>query len=94
MPGKIDGPLDAAASELPVSSQRGSAERPAAGGDQLQAWSSGLFPTKAKQADGTSSISPDAARLQESGVVSERPMMAPSHGDGLFVRRSPERRPQ
>jgi hypothetical protein len=93
MPDGIDGPLDAAASELPVSGPRASAERPAAA-DQLRAWSSALFPAKAKQVNGTSASSPDAGRLQESGVVSERPMMAPSHDDGLFVRRSPERRPQ
>jgi hypothetical protein len=94
MPGKIDGPSDAAASELPMSGQRDSAERPPVAGDQLQAWSSGLFPARAKQVDCTSSISPNAARLQESSVVSERPMTAPSQSDGLFVRRSPERRPQ
>jgi hypothetical protein len=94
MPSRIDGSLDTATSEPPGSGQRDSAERPAAADDHLQAWSSGLFPAKAKQADGTSSIGPDAARLQESSVVSERPMMAPSHGDGLFARRSPERRPQ
>jgi hypothetical protein len=94
MPSKIDGPLDAVGSELPVSGQRDSAERPAAAGDQLRAWSSGLFPTKTKQVDGTNLISPDAARLQESGAVSERRMTAASQEDGLFVRRSPERRPQ
>jgi hypothetical protein len=94
MPGEIDGPLDAAASELPGSGQRDSAERPAAARDHLQAWSSGLFPAKVKQVDGTNSISPDAARLQESGAVSERRMTAASQEDGLFVRRSPERRPQ
>jgi hypothetical protein len=94
MPDEIDGPLDATTSELPGSGRRDSAARPAAAGDHLQAWSSGLFPAKAKKADGTSSISPDADRLPESSVVSERPMMAPSHGDGLFVRRSPERRPK
>jgi hypothetical protein len=94
MPGMIDGPLDAAASQLPGSGQRESAERPAAAADHLQAWSSGLFPAKAKQVGGTSASTPDANPLQESSVVSGRPMMAPSHGDGLFVRRSPERRPQ
>ena len=94
MPDRIDGPLDAAGSELSVSGQHDSAGRPAAADDQLQAWSSALFPAKAKQVDGTSSISPDADRLQESSVVSERPMTAPSQDDGLFVRRSPERRPQ
>jgi hypothetical protein len=93
MPGKIDGPLDAA-SELPVSGQRISTERSVSVDDQLQAWSSALFPTKAKHVDDTGSISPDATRLQESSVVSERPMTAPSQGDGLFMRRSPERRPQ
>jgi hypothetical protein len=93
MPDEIDGRLDAA-SELPASGQRASTERSAAADDQLQAWSSALFPAEAKQVDGTGSISPDAARLQESSVVSERPMTAPSQGDGLFVRRSPEPRPQ
>jgi hypothetical protein len=94
IPDGIDGPLDAAASEFPVSGQRESAKRRAVADDQLHAWSSALFPAKANQVDGTSSISPDAVRLQESSVVSERPIMAPSRGDGLFVRRSPERRPQ
>jgi hypothetical protein len=94
MPGKIEAPLDAAASELPGSGQRDSAERPAAAGNQLQAWSSGLFPTKARQVNGTNLIGPDAARLQESGTVSEHRMTAASHDDGLFVRRSSERRPQ
>jgi hypothetical protein len=94
MPSKIDGPLDAVGNELPVSAKRDSAERPHVAGDQLHAWSSGLFPARAKQVDGTGSISPDAVRLQESSVVSERPMTAPSQEDGLFVRRSPERRPQ
>jgi hypothetical protein len=94
MPDEIDGRLDAAASELPVPSQRASTERSAAADDQLQAWSSALFPAKAKQVDGAGSITPDPARLQESSVVSGRPMTAPSQGDGLFVRRSPERRPQ
>jgi hypothetical protein len=94
MPGKIDGPLDAASNELPVPGQHVSAERSDAANGQLQAWSSALFPTKAKQVDGTSSISPDATRLQESSAVSERPMTTSPQGDGLFVRRSPERRPQ
>jgi hypothetical protein len=49
MPDEINGRLDAAASELPGSGQRDSAERPAAAGDHLQAWSSGLFPAKAKK---------------------------------------------
>jgi hypothetical protein len=94
MPGKIDGPLDAAANDLPVSGRRVYSERSPAVDDQRQAWSSALFPTKAKQVDGRSSSSPRAARPQESSVVSERPMTASPQGDGLFVRRSPERRPQ
>jgi hypothetical protein len=94
IPGKIDGPLDAAASELPLSGQRDPAERPAAAADQLQALSSGLFPTRAKHVNGTSASSPSAGRLQESSAISERPLTALSNDDGLFVRRSPERRPQ
>jgi hypothetical protein len=94
MPDEIDGRLDAAANELPVSGQRASSARSAAADDQRQAWSSALFPAKAKQVTGTSSVGPDAGRLQESGAVSERPMTAQSQDDGLFVRRSPERRPQ
>jgi hypothetical protein len=94
MPDEIDGRLGAVASELPVSGQRDSSERPAAAGDQLQAWSSALFPAKAKQVDGTGASNPSASRLQELSAISERPMTAPSQGDGLFVRRSPERRPQ
>jgi hypothetical protein len=94
MPGKIEAPLDPVVSELPLSDQRDSAERPAAAGDHLHAWSSGLFPAKAKQVGGTSASTPDANPLQESSVVSGRPMTAASHDDGLFVRRSSERRPQ
>jgi hypothetical protein len=94
MPGEIDKPLEAASSELPVSGQRISTDRSAPADDRLRAWSSVLFPAKTKQVDGTSSISPDAAPLQESTEVSERSMTAPSQSDGLFVRRSPERRPQ
>jgi hypothetical protein len=93
MPDEFDEPLDAAASELPVSGQRISTKRSAAADDQLQAWSSALFSARAKQVEGTSSRSPDADRLQKSSAMSERPMAAPSHDD-LFVRRSPERRPQ
>jgi hypothetical protein len=89
MPGKIDGPLDAAASQLPGSGQRDSAERPAAADDQLQAWSSALFPTKAEQVNGTSVSSPSAGRLQELSAISKRPLTTPSDDDGLFVRRSP-----
>jgi hypothetical protein len=94
MPGEINGPLDAAANELPVSGQRIYSERSPAADDQLQAWSSALFPAKAKQVNSTGSISPDAARLQKSSAVSERPMTPSPQGDGLFVRRSLERRPQ
>jgi hypothetical protein len=94
MPGEIEGPLNAAASGLPLPGQRISAERPAAASDQLQAWSSGLFPASSKPVDRTSSPSPGAARPQESSTVSERPMTASSQSDGLFVSRSPERRPQ
>jgi hypothetical protein len=94
MPDGIDGRLDAASSELPVSRQRDPAERPAAASDHLQAWSSGLFPAKVTQVDSTGSISSDADRLQQSSAVSERAMTAPPQDDGLFVRRSPERSPQ
>jgi hypothetical protein len=94
MPGEVGGRLDAAASDFLVSGQRSSAERSGAADDQRQAWSSALFPTRAQQDGGTNSSSPDAARSQESSAMSERPMTAPSHADGLFVRRSLERRPQ
>src|SRR3974390_409936 len=59
MPGKIDGPLDAASNELPVPGQHVSAERSDAANGQLQAWASALFPTKAKQVDGTGSLMQD-----------------------------------
>jgi hypothetical protein len=94
MPDEFDERLDAAASKLPVSGQRISTERSAAANDQLQAWSSALFPARAKQVEGTSSSRPDADRLQRSSALSEGPMTAPSHDDGLFVRRLPERRPR
>jgi hypothetical protein len=90
----IGGGLDSAASVLPVSGQRASTERSATADYQLQAWSSALFPAKAKQVNSTGSISPEAGRLQESSALSERPKTAPSQDDGLFVRRSPERGPQ
>jgi hypothetical protein len=94
MPGEIGERLDAVASELAISGQRITTERSAAAVDQLQAWSSALFPAKAKQVDGASSISPDAAHPQESTAMTVRPMTPPVHDDGLFVRRSPERRSQ
>jgi hypothetical protein len=94
MPGEIGERLGAAASELPVSGQRISPERSDAAGDQLQAWSSPLFPTRVKQDGVTGASSPSADRLQESSARSGRPMTAPPRADGLFVRRSPERRPQ
>jgi hypothetical protein len=94
MPGKIDGPLDAAASGHSLPGRHISAERPAAADDQFQAWSSGLFPALSKPVDRMGSSSPDAARPQESSTVSARPVTASSQGDDLFVRRSPERRPQ
>jgi hypothetical protein len=94
MPGASDGRLDAAASEFSVSGQPSSTERSGAADDQRQAWSSALFPARAKQVDGASSMSPDVGRLQESTAMAVRPMTPPSRDDGLFVRRSPERRPQ
>ena len=94
MPDAIDSRSDDVATEPPVSGQRFSAERSAAADDQLQAWSSALFPARSKQFDDASSNSSGADRRQASSAMSERPMTAPSHDDRLFVRRSPERRPQ
>jgi hypothetical protein len=48
MPGAIDQRLGATASGFPVSGQRISTERSAAADDQLQAWSSALFPARTK----------------------------------------------
>lgn len=91
MPAEIDGRLGAAASEAPVSGLRISSERSAATDDQLRARSSALFPAKAKQVNGTTSISSNIGRVQEFSAVSGHLMSAPSQDDGLFVRRSPER---
>jgi hypothetical protein len=94
MADEIDERLDGAASELPVSRHRIFTVPSAAPDDRQQGWSSALFPARTKQVDGTSSSSADADRLQKSGAVSERPMKAPSHDDGLFVPRLLDRRPQ
>jgi hypothetical protein len=85
---------DDVAAEPPVAGQHISTPRSAASDDQQQGWSSALFPARSKQFTTTSSSSPDADRLQESGTLGAHPMAASSHDDGLFVHRSPERRPQ
>ena len=85
---------DDAVTELSVGGQHISTARATGLDDQHQAWSSALFPARSKQLDGTRSSSPDADRLQKSRALSGHPMPAPSHDDGLFVRRMPEWRPQ
>jgi hypothetical protein len=94
MPDEIGDRSNDVAAEPPVAGQRSSTPRSAASDDQLQGWSSALFPARSKQFTGTTSSSPDADRLQKSGTSSAYPMAAPAHNDGLFVHRSPERRPE
>jgi hypothetical protein len=94
MPDDIGERSNDAVTELPVDRQRISTAHSIALDDQQQAWSSALFPARSKQRDGTHSSSPDANRPQESSKLSARGMTAPSHDDGLFVHRLPERRPQ
>jgi hypothetical protein len=94
MPDDIGDRSDNVATEPFVAGQRVSTARSAGPDDQQQGWSSALFPARAKEVAGTRLISADADRLQEGSVTTERPMTAPSHDDGLFVRRSPERRPR
>jgi hypothetical protein len=94
MPDDVGDRSDDAASVLSVGGQRVSTARSAAPDDQQQGWSSALFPARSKQLDGTSSSNPDADRLQESSMMTARPMAATTHDDRLFVRRLPERRPQ
>jgi hypothetical protein len=94
MPDEIDGRSDDVANEPIATGQRASAAIQSAPDEQQRGWSSALFPARAKQFTGTSSSNPDAGGLQESSGFSAPPMTAPSHDDGLFVRRSPERRLQ
>ena len=94
MPDEIGDRSNDVAAQPPVIGQRISTPRSAARDDQQEGWSSAVFPARSKQFTGTNSSSPDADRLQESGTLSAHPMAAPSHDDGLFVHRSPERRPQ
>jgi hypothetical protein len=66
--------------------------------DQQQAWSSALFPARSQQFGRVSTTTnlndPDASRSQESSEFTAHPMAPGWRHDGLFVRRSPERRPQ
>jgi hypothetical protein len=94
MPDDIGNRSDDVATEPSVAGQGDSTARSAAPDDQQRGWSSALFPGRPKQLNGTSSSSPDEDRLQESGTITARPDAAPSHDNGLFVRRLPERRPQ
>jgi hypothetical protein len=94
MPDDIGDRSDDVAAKRPVAGEPISTARSVAVGDQLQAWSSALFPARSKQLDGTNSSGADADRLQESSTMTARPVAAPSHDNGLFVRRLPERRPQ
>jgi hypothetical protein len=94
MPDEIGDRSNNVAAEPPGAGHRSSMPRSAAPDDQQQGWWSALFPARSKQLTSTSSSSPDADRLQESGTPSVHPMAASSHDDSLFVPRSPERRPQ
>jgi hypothetical protein len=71
---------------------------PIAPDDWQRGWSSALFPVKSHQfdipsADG-SATDPRAADAQKSDAPNVRPPTAALHVDGLFVPRSPERRPR
>jgi hypothetical protein len=81
-----------------VASQHASTSYSDAPDDRQRGWSSALFPPRSKQFGrvlrSSSSSAPDADRLQESSELGARATTARSPDDGLFVRRSPERRPQ
>jgi hypothetical protein len=66
--------------------------------DRQRGWSSALFPAKAHPLDSpsthTSMSDKPATDLQERDARSAVPMTAAPQPDGLFVPRSPERRPQ
>jgi hypothetical protein len=66
--------------------------------DRQRAWSSALFPAKGQRLDSpstkTSTSDARAADLQEREARSAVPPTATLQADGLFVPRSPERRPQ
>jgi hypothetical protein len=94
MPAEVDDRSEDITTEPPVSGERISTVPSSARDDRQQGWSSALFPARSKQFTGSSSTSLAADRLQESSTSSVHPMAAPSHDNGLFVPRSPERRPQ
>jgi hypothetical protein len=94
MSDEVESRADAVAAVPSIAGHRVSTAGSTGLDDQEQAWSSALFPARSKQVSDTSSNSPAADRLQESRTLSAHPMAAPSHDDGLFVRRVPERRPQ
>jgi hypothetical protein len=77
-----------------VAGQRTSTARSAAPDDQQQGWSGALFLAGSRQLSASSSSGPDADRPHEPRTMTARPMRTPSHDDGLFVRRLPERKPQ
>jgi hypothetical protein len=81
-----------------LAGQHAPATSPGAPDDQQRGWSSALFPPRSKPSGrvstSTSSITPDADRLQESSELGAHPTITRSPDDGLFVRRLPERRPQ
>jgi hypothetical protein len=84
--------------EARVAGQHASPTSPGAPDDQQRGWSSALFPPRSKPfgrvSTSTSSSTPVADRLQESSELSAPATTARSPDQGLFVRRSPERRPQ
>jgi len=94
MPDEIGDRSDDVATEPSVPGRRISGARPSAFDDQQQGWSNALFPARSTQLDGTSSSNPDADWLQDSTTMSTRQKAVPSHDGRLFVRRSPDRRPQ
>ena len=86
------------APEAPLAVPRGFTTAPNSLDDQQQGWSSALFPARSQQfgrvSTNKSSNGADADRSQESGGFSANPMTPGLRDDSLFVRRSPERRPQ
>jgi hypothetical protein len=84
--------------QAPVAGHYASTTSPVTRDDQLQGWSSALFPARSQHfgrvSASTNSNGPDADRLQESNVFTAHPMTPGFRDDDLFVRRLPGRRPQ
>jgi hypothetical protein len=95
---EIDDRWSDVAREPFVAGKRVSTVSPAAPDDQRQGWSSALFPTRSQRFGRVSATptqgGPDADQSHDPSKLSARPMSPRSRDDGLFVRRSPEWKPQ